>query len=172
MWGRDVDKTLRRVVRQVRTHPRLALGGASSLAAAAVAAIVGQRHKSSNPTLPAPGVIGAETATAVHNAAKGSVIRAVRVAEVPKGWIIDEAVRDAMQEAVQTGVDLVPVAVGVVEGSVEVAHLVGESPLAAGQRAAAAAVFAAEERLPGAADRIRQALAPYLEQRTEPPPER
>ena len=157
-----------RIVQNARSHPRLLLAGASSLVAAAGAAIA-RRRAEHGPALPEPGAYGAAAAVAIHNATKGVVISTVRAADTADGLLVSETVDGAMREAMRAGVDLAPAAIGAVEGAVEVAHVIGESPLAAGQRAAAAAVLAAESLSEPAAERVRDVLAPYLEQRTDEP---
>lgn len=158
----------KRLTRWAGRHPRLVIAGAGSVAGAAAAVVRAlrrpRRRHEAVPSLASPGVVGAETAVAVHNAAKGEVVRAVRAEQQnsPQGYLVNEAVQAALSEAARSGVDLVPVAIGVVEGAIEVAGLIGESPLAAGQRAAAAALQAAEAVGPHAAERVRSALGPYL----------
>lgn len=159
---------LDRMLKQARTHPRLLAAGASSLIAAA-GAVVARRRLGDGHELPDPAAFGAATAIAIHNATKGAVISAVRAAERADGRLVSDTVDGAMREAMRAGVDLAPAAVGVVEGAVEVAHVIGESPLSAGQRAAAAAVLAAQSLSEPAAERVRDVLAPYLEQRTDAP---
>lgn len=163
--------TLTRIVRSIRAHPRLLATGASSLAAAA-GAVLARRRMHRGPALPEPGALGAVTAVAIHNAAKGAVISAVRAADAAQGHLVSETVDGAMREAMRAGVDLAPAAIGAVEGAVEVAHVIGESPLAAGQRAAAAAVLAAESLSEPAAERVRDVLAPYLDHRADAPQRR
>lgn len=157
-----------KIVQSARSHPRLLATGASSLLAAA-GAVLARRRMQHRPELPEPGLLGASTAVAIHNATKGAVISAVRAADTADGHLVSETVDGAMREAMRAGVDLAPAAIGAVEGAVEVAHVTGESPLAAGQRAAAAAVLAAESLSEPAAERVRDVLAPYLEQRTDEP---
>jgi len=130
---------------------------------ATAGAALARRRPQRGPVLPEPGAVGLTAAVALHNAAKGTVIGAVRAADQPDGRLVSETVDGAMHEAMRAGIDLVPVAIGAVEGAVEVAHVVGESPLAAGQRAATAAVLAAQSLSESAAERVHDALAPYLE---------
>ena len=153
---------LDRIRRQLQAHPRVTVAAASS-AFAAVATVVARRRDGHSPVLPRPEEIGATTAVAVHNAAKGEVIRAVRAADVPLGSIVGDTARDIVSQAIESGVDVAPAAVGAVEGALEIAHVVGESPLSAGQRAAAAALQSAEAHSQAAGDRVRDVLAPYFE---------
>jgi len=157
------------LVARVAEHPRLVAAGIGSVAAA-LGTMVLRRQQRDYPALPAPEAVGALAAVAIHNASKGAVITAVREAEAPEGYVVGEAVANALAEAALAGVDLVPAAIGAVEGAIEVAHLVGESRLAVGQRAATAAVQEAESVSDGAASRLRDVLAPYLGQRTDEPP--
>ena len=151
-----------RLREHMRVHPRVTAAAASS-ALAAVAAVVARRRGDDGPVLPRPGELGATTAVAVHNAAKGEVIRAVRAADVPLGSMVGDTARDIVSQAIESGVDVAPAAVGAVEGATEIAHLIGESPLSAGQRAAAAALQSAEAHSQAAGERVRDVLAPYFE---------
>ncbi|MGE3960570.1 MAG: hypothetical protein AB7F65_02675 [Dehalococcoidia bacterium] len=160
--------SLERLRQRVRLHPRATAAAAGSALAGIVALVVRQRAGETR-TLPRPGEIGATTAIAVHNAAKGEVIRVVRTAETPRGTIVGDAASDVVAQAIESGVDIAPAAVGAVEGALEIAHLVGESPLAAGQRAAAAALQAAEAHSEAAGQRVRDVLAPYFEPRAALP---
>jgi hypothetical protein len=151
---------------RVADHPRLLAAGAGS-AAATLGAMLWRRQQRDHPALPAPKAVGALAAVSIHNASKGAVISAVREAEQPEGYMVGTAVATAIAEAARAGVDLAPAAIGAVEGAVEVAHVVGESPLAAGQRAAAAAVQEAESVSELAAERLRDILGPYLSHGTD-----
>lgn len=153
------------VTRYVRKHPRLvaALSSAAAGVGAAVGGVLLSRRGTAPPSLPDAVELASLTAASVHNAAKGAVIAAVREADRPEGFLVGDTAKANVQAALRHGVDVAPAAIGAVEGALEIAHLVGESPLAAGQRAAAAALQEAEAASPDAAERVRTALAPYLE---------
>lgn len=126
-----------------------------------VVAAIARRHR--NPPLewPDPGELAAETAVSVHNAAKATVITAIREADQPDLVLLSNTARDAMREGVASGADLTAVAAGIVEGAVDVSRLLGEDPVAAGSTAAQAAMEVADAQGRVAAARIRDMLAPH-----------
>lgn len=138
-------------------------GVASSALAIAVAAVgvLIRRKRRVTLELPDPGVRAAETAISVHNAARATVISAIREADQPDSVLLQNTVRDAMREGVWAGADLTAVAAGVVEGAVEVSHLMKEEKETAGSTAALAAMEVADAQGRVAAARIRDMLEPF-----------
>ncbi|MFP3883053.1 MAG: hypothetical protein ACLFWH_12145 [Actinomycetota bacterium] len=134
--------------------------GALAIAVAAVGILI-RRERRVTLELPDPGVRAAETAISVHNAAKATVISAVREADQPDTVLLQNTVRDAMREGVWAGADLTAVAAGVVEGAMEVSHLMNEDAEAAGSTAALAAMEVADAQGRVAAARIRDMLEPH-----------
>ncbi|MEX2626977.1 MAG: hypothetical protein WD225_08820 [Ilumatobacteraceae bacterium] len=135
--------------------------GVSTLVATVVTALA--RRRTTGPTLPEPAGLAGTTASAVHNAAKGSLIAAVREARVANGDLVERAAFDAVVEAARAGADLTAAAIGVVEGADDVAHLLdGERP-GCGARAAKGAVDAADAQGTAAGTRVRTLLAPILD---------
>lgn len=120
-----------------------------------------RRHRTISLTLPDAGEIAAETAVSVHNAAKATVIAAIREADHPDSVLLSNTARDAMREGVVSGADLAAVAVGIVEGAVQVSRLLGEDAVTAGSTAAQAAMEVAEAQGRVAAARIHDMLAPH-----------
>ena len=148
--------------RSIRTR-WLALGVGSAVAGVAASMA---RRRAPRSRLPDGVAMASLTATSVQNAAKGTVISAVRASDQPDGYLVSETVREAIREAATAGVDLVPAAVGATLGAIEIAQIIGESPLAAGQRAATAASEEARNVSETAQERVRDALAAYLEHPT------
>lgn len=135
--------------------------GALVTVAGAVVGVLVRRGKRVTLELPDPGAMAAETAISVHNAAKATVISAIREADQPDTVLLQNTVRDAMREGVWAGADLTAVAAGVVEGAVEVSHLMNEDAEAAGPTAALAAMEVADAQGRVAAARIRDMLEPH-----------
>lgn len=92
-----------------------------------------------------------------HNAAKSTMITAVRAAEAPDLSLVESTVQEAIRDASEAGVDLVPVAIGVVDGAGTVAHLLSRPAREVLHLAASAAVAAGERH--GASARARLAAA-------------
>lgn len=135
--------------------------GALVTVAAAVVGVLVRREKRAILELPDPGALAAETAISVHNAAKATVIYAIREADQPDTVLLQNTVREAMREGVWAGADLTAVAAGVVEGAVEVSHRMKEEAETAGSTAALAAMEVADAQGRVAAARIRDMLEPH-----------
>lgn len=135
--------------------------GALVTVAAAVVGVLVRRERRVTLELPDPGVRAAETAISVHNAAKATVISAIREADQPDSVLLQNTVREAMREGVWAGADLTAVAAGVVEGAVEVSHLMKEEAETVGSTAALAAMEVADAQGRVAAARIRDMLEPH-----------
>lgn len=143
--------------------------GRSRVLAAAVAALVAgvtallvRRVRSERIELPDPGPLAAETAVSVHNAAKGSVIAAVREHDGPDHELVVGTVKEAVRDAAGAGADVTAVALGAVEGAADVAHLVHAHPRELASLAARAAVDAAAAQGETAGARVRDLLAGYV----------
>lgn len=167
MSGDDVIGPAGRAAHLLRDRGRL-IGAAVTAAAAATAVTVARRRQRDTLALPDPGPIAAETATSVHNAAKGSVIAAVREADAPDRVLVDGAIRDAVTDAGSSGADVIAAAIGAVEGSFVVAHLIAVEPRQLATDAAVAAVDAAALQGSVAADRVRDVLWPHLSSAPSP----
>lgn len=135
--------------------------GALVTVAAAVVGVLVRRERRVTLELPDPGVRAAETAISVHNAAKATVISAIREADQPDTVLLQNTVREAMREGVWAGADLTAVAAGVVEAAVEVSHLMKEEAGTVGSTAALAAMEVADAQGRVAAARIRDMLEPH-----------
>lgn len=135
--------------------------GALVTVAAAVVGVLVRRERRVTLELPDPGVRAAEAAISVHNAAKATVISAIREADQPDTVLLQNTVREAMREGVWAGADLTAVAAGVVEGAVEVSHLMKEEAETVGSTAALAAMEVADAQGRVAAARIRDMLEPH-----------
>lgn len=160
---RKVTRALRAILGLLRRRPRLIGAGVSAVAATATA-VVARRHQGSGTAeLPAPGPLAATTAESVHNAAKGAVISHIRQADHVDNTLVATMVRDALDDAAAAGVDLTAAAIGAVEGTIEVAHLIDGSRDAAAGIAARAVVDAADARGSAAGARVREVVAPYLD---------
>lgn len=129
--------------------------------ATAVVGVLVRRGRRVTLELPDPGAMAAETAISVHNAAKATVISAIREADQPDTVLLQNTVREAMREGVWAGADLTAVAAGVVEGAVAVSHLMKEEAETAGSAAALAAMEVADAQGRVAAARIRDMLEPH-----------
>ncbi|MDZ7676099.1 MAG: hypothetical protein U5K30_13655 [Acidimicrobiales bacterium] len=154
-------RVLKPLARLVRGRGRM-VGAAVAATAAATAIAVTQRRRHDTLVLPDPGPMAAETAISVHNAAKSSVIAMIREADAPDRNLVDGAIRDAVIESSGSGADVLAAAIGAVEGSFEIAHLVGEKPHELVPSSAAAAVDAAALQGPTAANRVRDVLGDHL----------
>lgn len=119
------------------------------MAAAGAAALVAARRrrarrKGTRPIVfPDAAALAAETATSVRNAAKGAVIAAVREADDADETLVASAVGEAVNDALGAGADVAAVAIGAVEGALDVAHLVKGSTSQVAATAARAALDAA-----------------------------
>lgn len=142
------------------SEKRSVAGGLLAIAIA-VAGVLVRRDKRSTLELPDPGALAAETAISVHNAAKATVISAIREADQPDTVLLQNTVRDAMREGVWAGADLTAVAAGVVEGAVEVSHLMEAEAETVASSAALAAMEVADAQGRVAAARIRDMLEPH-----------
>lgn len=111
--------------------------------AGAVAAGVLVRRNRERARFPDAASLAAETATSVRNAAKGTVIASVREADNANADLVTLTVKEAVQDALKAGADVTAVAIGAVEGAVDVAHLVDGSTSHVVSIAAQAAVDAA-----------------------------
>lgn len=135
--------------------------GALVAVAVAVVGILVRRGRRVSLDLGDPGLLAAETAISVHNAAKATVISAIREADQPDTVLLQNTVREAMREGVWAGADLTAVAAGVVEGAVEVSHLMKEESEAVASAAVLAAMEVADAQGRVAAARIRDMLEPH-----------
>lgn len=143
---------------KLRERSRVLVGGVMALGALIVGGLV-RRRRSDRLSLPEVGAIATETALSVSNAAKGTVIAAVRESERPDIVLLRNTVSEAMREGVAAGADLAAVAVGAVGGAVEMARLLGEDPLEAASAAGEAAMQVAEAQGRVAATRIQDLLS-------------
>ena len=152
-----------RFARLLGSHKRVV--GAAVAAAAAAAVAVTQRRRQDALVLPDPGPLAAEAAVSVHNAAKGTVITTVRESDAPDLTLVLEAVRSAVTDATSSGADVLAAAIGAVEGSAIIAHLVAETPpdVIGGASSVAIEVAARQGRI--AADRVRDVLGVHLLER-------
>jgi len=160
---------LKSIGKQVLAHKRLAAAGLGSTVAAAAAAGTAliRRRSEGLPTLPDPASHASITAVAVHNAAKGAVIASTRESKAPDVALVLEAVRRVVIEASTAGADIVPAAIGAVEGTVSLAHLVDVSPRRLGEQAAGMALEESARIGVAAAARMQDALSPYLSGRDD-----
>lgn len=111
--------------------------------AGAVAAALLARRRLEQSRFPDPAGLAAETATSVRNAAKGTVIASVRETDNADAALVASAVREAVDDALKAGADVTAVAIGAVEGALDVAYLVDGSKSTVVSAAANAAVDAA-----------------------------
>lgn len=153
----DIAKKLRNTL----SEKKGVTAGAVVTVAAAVVGVLVRRERRVTLELPDPGARAAETAISVHNAAKATVISAIREADQPDTVLLQNTVREAMREGVWAGADLTAVAAGVVEGAVEVSHLMKEKAETVGSSAALAAMEVADAQGRVAAARIRDMLEPH-----------
>ncbi len=121
-----------------RGHARVVAAGATAVGVAAAAVLV-RRRRRDRLVFPDPGETAVETIRSIHDAAKATVIVAVRAAETPDSALIVATVREAVRDAGRAGVDVTAVALGAVEGAVEVAKLLDATPIDVGVLAAEAA---------------------------------
>ncbi|MFP4513928.1 MAG: hypothetical protein ACLFRV_13365 [Acidimicrobiales bacterium] len=159
---REIRRVLIELLRRLRGQPRLIGAGVGAVAAGATAVLARRHQQGAEVVLARPGELAATTAESVHNAAKGSMISTVRQARVVDEAVIESAARDAVADAAAAGADVTAAAIGVVEGSVEVAHLMDGARGAAPRVAASSAVDAAAAHGAAAGARVRDVLAPYL----------
>jgi hypothetical protein len=163
MSALDITRsTTRRLAVSLRSRTRLigvgVVAGATVLAAA-VAAVAARRKGGDVVTLPDPATDATEKAVSLHNAAKGTIISAVRAADAPDRTLVVEVARRAVADAAEAGVDLVPVAIGVADGAVAIAHLLDVPQRELAISAAVAAVDVAMERGTTAGSRVRDSFA-------------
>ena len=158
----DTKQAASKVSELFSTRSKAAVGGLVALGAVVVA-VVRQRRRSHVIEFPEPGTLAAETGSSVRNAAKGALISRVREAEHPDVDLMAQSAESAVGEAARSGVDLTEVAIGVVEGGMEVAHLLEMDPRAAAGLAARAAVGAAENHGQVAGDRVRDVLGSQVD---------
>jgi hypothetical protein len=109
--------------------------------------------------LPDPATNAIESAVSLHNAAKGTIMSAVRAAAGPDSALVVEVTRRAITDATEAGVDLVPVAIGVAEGARAVAHLLDVPERDLIGAVVAAAVEAATEIGVAAGSRVSDSFA-------------
>lgn len=145
----------------LRKRTKLVGTGVAALGAAGTA-VLARRRLADRVDLPDPGPLALATALSVHNAAKGTVIAAIREADAPDEAAVSAAVSAAVVEGTRAGADVTAVAIGAVEGAAEVAHLVGSRPARIAALAARYAVEAAEAQGLVAAGRVREVLSAYL----------
>lgn len=150
-----------RIAAAIQDHPRVVAAGAGSVTAA-IGATIARRQVSGLPALPSAATVAADAAAAVHNAAKASVIAAVREQDDAELTTALDAVRQAITEAALAGVDVTSAALGAVEGVLAIAEDLGETRVEAGRSAAEAAQFAAGVIGSVAARRVGEALEPIL----------
>lgn len=150
------------VGRWVHGHVRLTAAGVASVAAGAVAVAVQRRRGRRQLDLPEPGALAAEAAVSVHNAAKGSVLRAVHVTGSSDPQVVCDAVRDAVQDGAEAGVDVGAAVIGAVEGAEAVASELGVDHARLVAAAATVALDAARRQGQVAGDRAHDLLAPLL----------
>lgn len=151
---------------------RLLAAGSAAIGIAVLGTLVRRRRR---PSLDFgdPAALAAETARSVHNAAKGTVITAIRGAAHSDQDLVASTVRAAMRDAARSGADITAVAAGVVEGAADIAHLLGVEPNELASVAAHSAWDAAGTQGEVAADRVWQLLSRQLTlQRGSEPPER
>lgn len=156
-----ITGTLKRLSATVRGHSRLAAAAAAGVLAA-VATIVARRRTKEQVDLPDPASVAADTAVSVHNAAKLTVISAVRENDEPDDQVIAVTVREAMLDATRSGADVTAVAMGAVLGAAEVAHVLDLRPREAAAVASRAAVDAASAQGEVAGGRVLELLAPFV----------
>lgn len=165
MSALDITRsTTRRLAVSLRSRTRLigvgvVAGGTVLAAAAAVAAVAARRRGGDVVTLPDPATDAIENAVSLHNAAKGTIISAVRAADAPDRTLVVEVARRAVADAAEAGVDLVPVAIGVADGAVAIAHLLDVPRRELAISAAVAAVDVAMDRGATAGSRVRDSFA-------------
>lgn len=145
----------RRIADGTRGRSRLIAAGAAAAAATVAATIAARRHDGDAVTLPDPAGLATETAVSVHNAAKSTMLAAARAAERPDLELITRTAKEAVADAIEAGVDLVPVALGVTGGAAEVAHLFALPRRQVANHAATASADAAAASGVTAASRVR-----------------
>lgn len=150
-----------RPVEILRKHSRLTYTSLAALAGL-VAGVVVRNRRVFHVSLPDPSVLAAETAASVRNAARGTVITQVRESDEPEASMIEDLARSAIEDAAGAGADITAVAIGIVEGVVDVAHLLGSDPRALAARTAHAVVAAAERQGAVAGARVRDLLEEHL----------
>lgn len=148
----------------LRTHPRIA--GAAVSALAGTVALLVRRRSPAIPALPDPTALAVATATAVHNAAKASVIASVVDDDPQSSDLLLEAVRVAIGEASSSGVDVTSAALGAVEGSIVVAGRLGLAQIEVARMSAREAHTAAAGVGIVAAERVASVLSPLLQERS------
>lgn len=144
---------------RLRGRTRLIGLGAAAGVAALVAAVSARRGSGDVVTLPDPATDAIEHAVSLHNAAKGTIISAVRAADAPDSALVVEIARQAVTDAAEAGVDLVPVAIGVADGAIAIAHLLDVPGRELAVSVATAAVDVATDLGLTAGTRVRESLA-------------
>ncbi|MDZ7732916.1 MAG: hypothetical protein U5R31_07175 [Acidimicrobiia bacterium] len=140
----------------IRGRSRLLGAGVAAAGAGALAAAVAvRRTRSMAPALPDAGPLAAETAVSVHNAAKGTIIAAIRSAEEAGPVLVAATVHEIVNDAASAGADLTAAAIGAVEGTAEVAHLIDHTRDELIELAGRAAVDAASAEGDVAGARVR-----------------
>lgn len=156
-----VGDGVRALRRAIKGRARLLAVGSAAVGSAVVATVV-RRRRHVRLDLPEAGALAAETARSVHNAAKATLISAVRSAENPDEDLVARTVQDAVHEAARAGTDVTSVAVGVVEGAASVAHLLGVGGRHLAAVAARSAVDAAGAHGEIAAQRVQGLFTPHV----------
>lgn len=155
-----MTRSFRPLIEALGNRSRLVYGGV--VAAAAVVVGVVARRRAFSLDLPEPGPLAAETAESVRNAARGTVITTIREADSPDVQLVEDTSREAVADAARSGADVTSVAIGVVQGAAEIAHLVDSSPRDLTPVIARAVVSAAEAQGAVAGARVADLLSDHL----------
>jgi hypothetical protein len=155
-----MKRSIRRLVDALGQRSRLVYGGLA--AATAVVMGVVARRRAFSLDLPDPGELAAETAESVRNAARGTVITTIREADSPDIQLVKDTGRGAVADAARSGADITSVAIGVVEGAAEIAHLVDTTPRELVPVIARTVVSAAEAQGVVAGARVADLLSHHL----------
>lgn len=155
-----MKRSIRPLVDALGSRSRVVYGGVAAAAAVVVGVVV--RRRAFSLDLPDPGPLAAETAESVRNAARGTVITAIREADAPDVRQVETTSREAIADAAQSGADITSVAIGLVEGAADIAHLVNSSPRDLTPLIARAVVSAAEAQGAVAGARVADLLSHHL----------
>lgn len=155
-----MKRSIRPLVDALGSRSRLVYGGLAAAAAVVVGVVA--RRRAFSLDLPDPGPLAAETAESVRNAARGTVITTIREADSPDVRLVESTGREAVADAARSGADVTSVAIGVVEGAVDIAHLVDSTPRDLTPLIARAVVSAAEAQGPVAGARVADLLSDHL----------
>lgn len=155
----ELGTTTRWLAAKLRGRAHLIGVGAAAGVAAGLAAVSARREKSDIVTFPDPATDAIDNAVSLHNAAKGTIIAAVRAADAPDSELVVEVARRAVTDAAEAGVDLVPVAIGVADGAVSIAHLLDVPERQLAVIVAGAAVNVATDIGVTAGSRVRESFA-------------